>query len=268
MSTTGKEPLHMSLLKCPKCGEMFSDSYKTCPFCQEDEEFYSGKKPRNPGRRVERHKSPSILGPAMVLIVLLLVGFLTVTFLGDTVKSWFDRPAQEQPVDPDDKDPVDETPVALTLSQTSATLEVGGTASLTATGAENVTWTSSDEAVATVDAAGKVTAVAAGTATITATAQGATSAACEITVKAPAKNLKIVSLDTGSLFPDEFQLPVGSTNHLAVDGTDSTVTWAITDGAEYASIDQNGVVKGLKAGVATLSATVDGQTLTYKVRVS
>ena len=31
----------MSLIKCPKCGEMFSDSYKTCPFCEEDEAYYS-----------------------------------------------------------------------------------------------------------------------------------------------------------------------------------------------------------------------------------
>ena len=38
----------MSLLKCPKCGEMFSDSYKTCPFCEEDEAFANGgKKPVN-----------------------------------------------------------------------------------------------------------------------------------------------------------------------------------------------------------------------------
>lgn len=259
----------MSLLKCPKCGEMFSDSYKTCPFCQEDEEFYSGKKPRNPGRRVERQKSPSILGPAMVLIVLLLVGFLTVTFLGDTVKSWFDRPAQEQPVDPDDKDPVDETPVALTLSQTSATLEVGGTASLTATGAENVTWTSSNESVATVDASGKVTAVAAGTATITATAQGATSAACEITVKAPAKELHVLS-QYGPLYnPDkEFSLAAGSTLELHVDGTDSQPTWTITDGTEYASVDQNGVVKGIKAGRATLKVEVDGTTFNIRVNVN
>ena len=29
----------MSLIKCPKCGEMFSDSYKTCPFCEEDEAY-------------------------------------------------------------------------------------------------------------------------------------------------------------------------------------------------------------------------------------
>ena len=62
----------MSLLKCPKCGEMFSDSYKTCPFCEEDEAFANGgKKPVNPGRRVHRQKSPSILGPTLVLVLVL-----------------------------------------------------------------------------------------------------------------------------------------------------------------------------------------------------
>ena len=42
----------MRLLKCPKCGEMFSDTYKTCPFCQEDEELHSGKPVKTGGRRV------------------------------------------------------------------------------------------------------------------------------------------------------------------------------------------------------------------------
>ena len=41
----------MSLIKCPKCGEMFSDSYKTCPFCEEDEAYYSGKLRKSRGRR-------------------------------------------------------------------------------------------------------------------------------------------------------------------------------------------------------------------------
>ena len=67
----------MSLLKCPKCGEMFSDSYKTCPFCEEDEAFANGgKKPVNPGRRVHRQKSPSILGPTLVLVLVLVAGVL------------------------------------------------------------------------------------------------------------------------------------------------------------------------------------------------
>ena len=33
----------MSLIKCKKCGEMFSDSYKTCPFCEEDDAYYGGR---------------------------------------------------------------------------------------------------------------------------------------------------------------------------------------------------------------------------------
>ena len=73
----------MSLLKCPKCGEMFSDSYKTCPFCEEDEAFANGgKKPVNPGRRVHRQKSPSILGPTLVL-VLVLVAVMSFNPLGN-----------------------------------------------------------------------------------------------------------------------------------------------------------------------------------------
>ena len=73
----------MSLLKCPKCGEMFSDSYKTCPFCEEDEAFANGgKKPVNPGRRVHRQKSPSILGPTLVLVLVLVAGVLLYTLIG------------------------------------------------------------------------------------------------------------------------------------------------------------------------------------------
>ena len=47
----------MKLLKCPKCGELFSDSYKECPFCAEDEELAQGGKARH-GRRIQRQKSP------------------------------------------------------------------------------------------------------------------------------------------------------------------------------------------------------------------
>ena len=32
----------MSLIKCGKCGELYSDSYRGCPFCAEDEEYYKG----------------------------------------------------------------------------------------------------------------------------------------------------------------------------------------------------------------------------------
>ena len=54
----------MSLIKCKKCGEMFSDSYKTCPFCEEDDAYYGGRATKR-RRRAEtpRRKAPSIPSP-------------------------------------------------------------------------------------------------------------------------------------------------------------------------------------------------------------
>ena len=161
----------MSLLKCPKCGEMFSDSYKTCPFCEEDEAFANGgKKPVNPGRRVHRQKSPSILGPTLVLVLVLVAGVLIYTLIGSG------KPGDDQPDPPknptEDVDPNTPT-VTLSLDQTALELTAGGTGKLAATGAEGITWTSSNAGVATVAEDGTVTAVAAGTATISASAEGA-----------------------------------------------------------------------------------------------
>ena len=77
----------------------------------------------------------------------------------------------------------------VTLSQTSASLQVGKTLSLSAnvlpSNAANktVTWSTSNAAVATVDNNGKVTAVAKGSATITVkTADGNYTATCAVTV--------------------------------------------------------------------------------------
>ena len=41
----------MSLIKCRRCGEMFSDSYKTCPFCEEDDAYYNGRVKKRRSRR-------------------------------------------------------------------------------------------------------------------------------------------------------------------------------------------------------------------------
>ena len=63
----------MRLLKCPKCGEMFSDTYKTCPFCQEDEELHSGKHVKTGGRRVGGAKARPKVGGGVVVACLVLV---------------------------------------------------------------------------------------------------------------------------------------------------------------------------------------------------
>ena len=82
---------------------------------------------------------------------------------------------------------------SITLNETTKTLNVGETLTLSATVApddatnKNVTWSTSDSSVATVDNNGKVTAKGAESATITATAADGSgiTGTCEITVNAP-----------------------------------------------------------------------------------
>ena len=94
----------------------------------------------------------------------------------------------------------------ITLSQSSATLLVEESLTLTATMApdnatdKTLTWSSSNPSVATVDDMGKVTAIAPGTATITATANDGSgvSAQCEVTVRLSTnKNYRMKNVSTG-----------------------------------------------------------------------
>lgn len=88
--------------------------------------------------------------------------------------------------DDDDNNPVTPAEAVITLSSTTASVEVGESVTLTATTANvpdgtAIVWTSSDDNVATV-VDGTVTGVAKGTATISAAAAGKT-ASCTVTVK-------------------------------------------------------------------------------------
>ena len=252
----------MKLIKCPKCGEMYSDSYKTCPFCQEDEALKG--RSAAPHRKVTKHRrAPSILGPAMVLVVVLvavLVGVLLFGGKGSANKP-ADKPTVEEPT-PTPTEP-------LTLDQTTLNMNQGETATLTVTGAENVLWTSSDPNVATVDDSGTVTAGVPGTATITVTtADGSQSAACTVQVATPLPEPPKEKLVLSSGWRDgDVTLSVGGKGAMQVKGTDDPVTsWTIED-TKIATVDSEGVVTGVSKGKTVLKATVGDQTLTCIVRV-
>lgn len=265
----------MNLLKCPKCGEMFADSYKECPFCEEDEAYLNtDKKSKGPGRRVEKSKSPSILGPALIVVLVLLAGFLVYTFLGDKIAALFDGTEKPPVVDPVDPNPVTE----LTIDKTELTLTVGDNAVLTASGAEGYQWSSSDEAVATVDENGSVNAVAVGTATISVATEDA-SVACVVTVQEkveePPKQETTKDLQLGlNVNPNpsrgsdgtyEFNMDIDDEFVLYVDGTDSPVTWKSSDTSKV-TIDSDGTIKRIASGEVNITATVDGQTIKALVR--
>lgn len=265
----------MSLIKCPKCELEYSDSYKECPFCQEDEEYFNQGKSSQPGRRVEKVKAPSIAGPAMLLVVVLLVGFLGYTFLGDNIADLIrgdKKPPVVDPVDPDVKDPVKDpvTIVTLTLDKTTLALKAGDTATLTAGGADKVLWSSSDGSVVSVDESGKLTAKKEGSATITISAENAHSAVCVVTVTPGAKDLAVQSRWG---MRGQFSLDPGDGTDVVVinEATNEimenvNVTWTSSD-TSVATVDADGYVKGVSSGRANIIATVNGVEMSIEVLV-
>lgn len=258
----------MRLLKCPKCGEMFSDTYKTCPFCQEDEERHSSKPVKNAGRRTGGGRAKPKVGGGVVIVCLVLVlGLAAYTIFGNQITAFFTG----------EKDAPTPEPAVLTMNKTSVELTVGSSFALTVSGADKVAFSSSDEAVATVSANGTVQAVSTGSAVITASAAD-TTATCRVAVTAAVdqptdpvtpdtpSDLVIYSVYGKSVVTD-VTVEVGKEALMEVQGTDSAVTWSIAD-SSIATVDSSGMVKGVASGETTLTATVDGQTLTCKVRVN
>ena len=164
----------------------------------------------------------------------------------------------------------------VTLNKSTLTLKVGASETLTATIApadatnKNVTWKSSDAAVATVDANGKVTGVKAGTATITVTTEdGGKTATCAVTVKAAAVAVTGVTLNETSIS----LIPAGAGAGLVAtvtpaDATNKKVTWKSSNEA-VATVDANGIVRGVASGTATITVTTEdgGYTATCAVEV-
>ena len=148
---------------------------------------------------------------------------------------------------------------SVTLSTDALNLNVGQTATLASTvlpaeaNNKSLTWTSSDESVATVDQNGLVTAVAKGMAMITAAANDCSGhlAACAVTVKQPVTSI--------SLNKTTLSLYVGQTETLTATVSPSTasntgVTWSSSD-TEVATVSSSGVVTGVAAGTAKVTAT-------------
>ena len=249
----------MRLLKCPKCGEMFSDTYKTCPFCQEDEELHSGKPVKTGGRRVGGAKArPKVGGGVVVACLVLVLGLVACTIFGSQFTELFTGGKTDTPVQ------------ALTLSQRNADLTVGSTVKLTASGGESiVSFSSSNEAVATVSADGTVKAVGEGSAVVTAKA-GDLTASCSVAVKGteqtdmPATNTLFLQSSGG--LTGQFSMNPGETASVEVVGSSAPVTWSSSD-SQIATVDASGIVTGVSSGLAIITAVVDGQTLTIEVLV-
>ena len=288
----------MSNRVCPTCGEEYSTTYRTCPFCEEEKAIRQGHPPhRQGGKRLEKQRARASGGAGGVLLLLtavIIAGALAYVFLGDKIADTIgirSDPAELGLTDDEDQDkdvqepapPTDETvpPAgALTVSQTSMTLAAGETALLTASGVEGeAVWSSSDEQIATVSD-GAVTARAGGTVTISVTISGE-SAACivEVTGDPPAPadtSVQPSGVGNNSGGSSNAALSLNKTDftlrssdppvQMKVKGTDSPVTWA-SKNTSVVTVSDTGLVTRVGSGTTKVTATVDGQTLECTVRV-
>ena len=153
----------------------------------------------------------------------------------------------------------------VTLDKTELTLTEGETETLMATvkpdNADNrkVTWSSDKTEVATVDGASKVTAVKAGEAVVTVmTEDGGKTASCKVTVKA--KEVPVTGVDVK---PWSVTIGANGTTKLTCtvapsNATNRNVRWE-SDNPSVATVDSDGNVRAVSAGVAKVSAvTEDG----------
>ena len=142
----------------------------------------------------------------------------------------------------------------VTLNKTEACVQKGKTVTLKATvtpktlADKSVTWKSSNKNVVTVTKAGKVKGVKYGTATITCTsvATGA-KATCQVTVGKVVIGTSEVTIKKSR---ETILIPFLYPEDLA----DKSVTWKSSD-KSIATVDEDGRVKGIKAGTATITCT-------------
>jgi cytoskeletal protein RodZ len=312
----------MAMKRCPDCGEKYSDTYKCCPFCEEEAALSEERPFRRKGaRRSACRKEPSILTPVLVVVILVLAVTLGWLFFGDSIKEKLggggESGVSSSEVDPSqsggssgdtslpgtgdssgdssssgeepgsviepgagtETDPSELTveqvaalPDTLTLSKTDFTLPVGDPAvKLTVSGGSgSYTWYSEDDGIASVDENGTVTAISAGIINVYAT-DGTGKGLCIVRVRAGSG----ASGGSGTTTPsggevklnrEDFTLGVGESFQLKSTGITTAQTWSSSNPG-VATVNGSGMVTGVSAGMATVTMSYDGNSLTCIVRV-
>ena len=158
----------------------------------------------------------------------------------------------------------------FTLSDTEVTLNAGGTKTISVTAyvpayaTESATFSSNNTTVATVNKSGVITAKAIGEAEISAKI-GDVVKTCQVQVVA-------VTVESITFEPAEANLTKGSTLQLnpvitpAQAALDNAITY-ISANPEVATVTETGLVKGIAAGDAVVTATCDGKSAQIAIHV-
>lgn len=164
-------------------------------------------------------------------------------------------------------------PAGITVAENKVTLAIGKTYTISAyvtpssAADKTLSYNSSNTAVARVDHNGAVTAVKEGTAIITITTVNGKTATCTINVSDGTVPVTNISLNKDSLTLTEG----GSEKLIAIltpaEASEADIRWDSTNTA-IATVDQDGLVTGVKSGTATITAWTDNKTASCRVTVS
>ena len=298
----------MEMRKCDVCGEEYSTTYHSCPFCEEKEALRRGKPIHRHTSDFRNRRGGHAWGVLALIFALIVVGAGTLYLFGDNIAQAL---GMREPTNTGDMDNLNEsggasdsnadsgsqtgtdtgempsvddtqqgddgettvtppsTPVTLNSSDFSLKSSTGLQYTLQASGGSGTyTWSSADTSVATVSVGGTVTGVGNGNTEVTVT-DGFTSATCIVRICG-------ITAETAT--------PSGTTTTLSLNRTDMTMPAGTTfqlkvsgtsstvtwsiADTSIATIDADGTVHFVKKGTTTATAAVDGQTLQCIVRVS
>ena len=70
----------MAMKQCPVCGEMYSDTYQECPFCEEERALQEGsgrgRRGGRQSRRAGRSRQFSLITPTLIILIIIMAALL------------------------------------------------------------------------------------------------------------------------------------------------------------------------------------------------
>ena len=137
----------------------------------------------------------------------------------------------------------------------------------TAIGGRKAVWTTNNVSVASISQTGRVTGLVPGTAVITAVIDGVAGYA-NVTVRlVPVAKVTIMPVGASVGEGKSITLVARVTDAAGNVLTNRSVTWASSN-TGIATVDQSGVVRGVRKGTVTITATSEGKFGTASIRVS
>lgn len=88
----------MAMKRCPECGEKYSDTYRNCPFCEEEEALRDGEEIRRSakrGRRAPHGRQYSLITPTLIVLILIMAGLLIYLLYGDKIAAKLDKDGKD-----------------------------------------------------------------------------------------------------------------------------------------------------------------------------